>query len=217
MLRTLQFAARSRGSANSCYLSSLDFSSSSSLPQCKSDSDDQVVRSTRNWLVNIVLNLNLCPFSGSVIANTSRLNIRVLSPSCKEADIANEARILISASNVGMTSLLCLPHLKDDFSGFLDLVDSVQEVFDRDGLSDDIQIATFHPLYEFADSSGPDDVTNYTNRSPYPIVHLLLEREVGRALENYKGSPDKIWKNNKLLMLTLGSEQLAKMLEDTKS
>lgn len=177
-----------------------------------------IVSSTRNWLVNVVQRLNLCPFSGSVVANPDRLSVKVLPPSCRAADVVDEARALLAAArhrSGGSTTLICLPHLQSDFLGFLGLASAVQGAFDKAGLSGAVQVATFHPLYCFADSTGPDDVTNYTNRSPYPVLHLLLEEEVSRALESYKGSPEQIWKSNKMLMTKIGNDRMAEMLRDT--
>ena len=110
------------------------------------------------------------------------------------SSIIDEARSLTNATTVFETALIVLPSL-DDFMGFLRLTEEVEKALARNGLAADIQIATFHPKYRF-EGTTEMDVENYTNRSPYPIVHLLRVDQVHRAIEAVNGDTDFVWKNN---------------------
>ena len=86
-----------------------------------------------------------------------------------------------------------------DYNGFLDVADACLEELELDGI---IQIASFHPQYQFADS-GPDDIENYTNRSPFPILHLLREDSIERAVAAFPDASD-IYERNMDTLRSLG-------------
>ena len=109
-----------------------------------------------------------------------------------------------------------------DFYCFLELIEIIETIFESEGIDEFIQLAHFHPNYVFEDSNDEDnDVENYTNRSPYPILHLLKVKDVSNAIDQYDGDTDQIWKRNKSHMKVLGIEKLKQIneniLKDAKS
>lgn len=142
------------------------------------------VRRTREWLEKAVIGLNLCPFAKAVHA---RGQIRyVVSDATDEAallaDLLHELESLYDADPGEVeTTLLIHPHVLGDFldyNQFLDLADAAVSEMSLDG---EIQVASFHPEYQFAGSSA-QDIENFSNRSPYPTLHLLRESSIARAV-----------------------------------
>ena len=145
---------------------------------------DEAVASTRAWIERAVIGLNLCPFAKAVYA---REQIRYVVSDAWTAvalreDLAHELSTLAGAAPAAVeTTLLIHPHVLTefgDYNAFLDDVDATLEALDLVGV---LQVATFHPGYQFAGTT-PDDVTNNTNRSPYPMLHLLREASVDLAV-----------------------------------
>jgi uncharacterized protein len=89
------------------------------------------------------------------------------------------------------TSFLILPEGFSDFLAYLDLVGLAEELLENEGFEGIYQVASFHPEYMF-EGSPEDDPANYTNRSPYPMLHLLREESIEKALEHYQGDPEEI-------------------------
>ena len=169
-------------------------------------SDDTVRADTLDWLERAVIGLNLCPFAKAVHAR-GQVHLAIsaaLDEEALQADLLAELRELVALDPQERdTTLLVLPHaLADflDFNDFLDVADSALQSLDLDG---EIQIASFHPDYQFA-GTAPDDVTNCSNRSPYPILHLLREDSVERAVEAFPDAAD-IFERNMATLQTLGA------------
>jgi hypothetical protein len=148
---------------------------------------DEIITATRHWLEQAVIGLNLCPFAKAVY---SKGQIRfVVSDATTTKDLCIELQRelqTLSATTDGSidTTLLIHPNVLTDFldyNDFLDVAEATLAELDLDGI---IQIASFHPQYQFGGTT-PDDITNYTNRSPYPMLHLLREASVEAALESY--------------------------------
>ena len=146
--------------------------------------DAAVVAATRRWLERAVIGLNLCPFAKAVhVRNQVRY---VVSQARDEAalleDLLHELQLLAAADPGDIdTTLLVHPHVLGDFldyNAFLDVADAAVEELGLDGV---LQVASFHPGYQFADSA-PDDMGNFSNRSPYPTLHLLREDSIDRAV-----------------------------------
>jgi hypothetical protein len=148
------------------------------------DPADRVIAATRAWLEKAVIGLNLCPFAKSVYVN-ERIRYRVSTATTRDqllADLGVELRLLADADpDVVDTTLLIHPHVLDDFLEYNDFLDIVDAALDALGLADVLQVASFHPQYQFADTE-PDDISNYTNRSPFPTLHLLRHASVDRAV-----------------------------------
>ena len=172
-------------------------------------SKDFVIAATTVWLEKIVIGLNLCPFAKAVhIKNQIRF---VVSPATKSdvllADLKQELRLLVAADPQQIESTLLIhPDVLTNFveyNEFLSVCDSAIEELELDGV---IQVASFHPQYQFADTKV-DDVTNYTNRSPYPTFHLLREESVTQAVELFPDAAG-IYEKNIATLRKLGKAKL---------
>ena len=158
---------------------------------------DEVVAATKAWLEKDVIGLNLCPFAQAVhSAGQIRYFVsEAESVKALRADLLEEILFLKEADPEKVdTTLIIHPRVLSDFYEFNDFLDIADSVVNDLGLRGDIQVASFHPRYQF-EGTEPDDVTNRTNRSPYPTLHLLRETSVERALENYPDA-DAIPQNN---------------------
>ncbi|WP_146910310.1 DUF1415 domain-containing protein [Arenimonas daejeonensis] len=147
-------------------------------------SDEAVIAATRDWLEKAVIGLNLCPFAKAV--HVKRQIRYVVSHAENEEslleDLLHELQLLASADPGDIeTTLVIHPRvLRDflDYNDFLDIADAAVEELDLGGV---LQVASFHPQYQFADSE-PDDMGNFSNRAPYPTLHLLREDSVDKAV-----------------------------------
>ncbi len=181
-------------------------------------SADQIVAATRSWLEIAVIGLNLCPFAKAVHAG-NRVRFQVSTARSTEAllsDLAEELQALQAADpQVIETTLLIHPHVLTDFLDYNDFLDLADAAVDALGLAGEIQIASFHPHYRFADTEA-DDIGNYTNRSPYPMLHLLRQASVDRAVQAF---PDAaaIYDSNIATMRRLGREGWRQLWEDDPS
>ena len=142
------------------------------------------ITATRDWLERAVIGLNLCPFAKSVYAK-QQVRFVLSDASTPEAlleQLAEELLLLrdAPASEIDTTLLVHPDVLQDflDYNDFLDNADAAVEALDLGGI---LQVASFHPAYQFA-GTAPQDISNYTNRAPYPTLHLLREDSVSRAV-----------------------------------
>lgn len=149
--------------------------------------DEQIIADVSQWLDEVVIGLNLCPFAARP-RQEKRVRICVSHATTDEAlldDLQNELERLSDASPKEIeTTLLAIPDMLadyEDYNQFLDLVDLWLEQFGWEG---DLQVASFHPDYQFADTE-PDDAGNLTNRSPWPLLHLIREDSLEQALEHF--------------------------------
>lgn len=174
---------------------------------------ERVVAATRRWLEQAVIGLDLCPFARSTYAG-GRLRLRVSEARDAEAllaDLAEELALLRDADPQTVeTTLLIHPYVLRDFLDYNDFLDVADAALQALGLEGEIQIASFHPDYRFADADA-DDVTHATNRSPYPTLHLLRQASVDRAVA---AVPDTaaIYRNNLATMRRLGHDGWRRLL-----
>ncbi|MEC3765074.1 MULTISPECIES: DUF1415 domain-containing protein [Cupriavidus] len=179
----------------------------SSATHSASQPDDAVIAATRHWLERAVIGLNLCPFAKSVYVKEQ---VRYVVSAVTEApdvmdDLERELRLLADADPAQIdTTLLILPHAVADFLDFNDLLYFAERLLASLGLEGTLQIASFHPHYQFA-GTEPDDIENYTNRAPYPILHLLREDSIARAAAAFPDAAD-IYERNQAVMRRLGHE-----------
>jgi hypothetical protein len=167
--------------------------------------DADIVEAMRVWVEKAVIGLNLCPFAKAVHAKR-QIRYVVSHAETEEAllaDLMHELQLLASADPGDVeTTLLVHPRVLNDFldyNDFLDLADGAVEELGLDGF---LQVASFHPDYRFADSE-PDDIGNYSNRAPYPTLHLLREESVDKAVAAF---PDagRIYETNVETLRRLG-------------
>lgn len=170
-------------------------------------SDDEVLAATRRWLEQAVIGLNLCPFAKSVyVKNQVRLVVsraRHLDAFLDDLDAELE-RLKSTPADELDTTLLIHPTLFPDFlvfNDFLDVADSVLADHELEGV---VQIAPFHPDFVF-DGEPEGDMSHFTNRSPYPTLHLIREESLARAIESF-GDTDVIYERNINVLRQLGPE-----------
>jgi hypothetical protein len=174
--------------------------------------NDQYIDATRAWLEKAVIGLNLCPFAKAVhIKNQVRYVVSEAQTAEElQADLASELKLLDAANPEEIeTTLLIHPHVLNDFLDYNEFLDIADAKVEQLGLEGRIQVASFHPDYQFADSR-PDDIENYTNRSPYPTLHLLREESVERAVEAFPDAAD-IFEKNMEVMRRLGHDGWRKL------
>jgi uncharacterized protein len=170
-----------------------------------SDAPCQSIDDTRLWLERAVIGLNLCPFAKAVHVK-DQIRYVVSDATHIDAlcdDLIKELELLAEASAEKIdTTLIIHPHVMNDFpefNDFLEVADNIVEELELDGI---LQVAPFHPQFQF-EATDANDITNFTNRSPYPTLHLLREDSVSRAVEAF---PDEmaIAENNIATLRTLG-------------
>ena len=149
--------------------------------------DTDIISATQAWLEKAVIGLNLCPFAKAVHVK-GQIRYVVSAATTPEAlleDLLNELRALQDADPEQIdTTLLIHPYVLNDFLDYNDFLDIADAAAAEPEFGDAFQIASFHPDYQFADTA-PDDIENYTNRSPYPTLHLLREASIDRAVEAF--------------------------------
>lgn len=167
----------------------------------------RAIAETRAWLAHVVIGLDLCPFARAVVArNQVRYAVTAASDEAAlRASLRDELTLLAAAepAEIDTTLLICPKALPDfdDYNDFLDEADDLLREMDLDGV---IQVASFHPDYRFADTE-PDDVTNATSRSPWPMLHLLREASVERAVDAFPDT-DAIVEANMRTLRALGND-----------
>lgn len=177
--------------------------------------DAPYIADTRQWIERAVIGLNLCPFARAPYLD-GRVCFRVSQATDTDVlldDLCGELQSLHAADPEDCeTALLIVPFVLADFLDFNDFLDSVDAAIDVLKLDGVIQVASFHPHYCFADSS-PEDIENCTNRSPWPILHLLRESSIERAVDSIT-DPGAIYRRNVDTLHTLGWEGWARMWHD---
>lgn len=166
---------------------------------------EEIIAATRHWLEKAVIGLDLCPFARPVhLQDRIRYVVsEAETPEALLADLAAELQALAAADPEEVeTTLLIHPRVLADFLDYNDFLDVADAALQEVGLAGEIQIASFHPRYQFA-GTAPDDIENYTNRSPYPILHLLREASVERAVAAFPDA-SRIYEKNIETLRRLG-------------
>ena len=171
--------------------------------------ETKVIAVTTAWIENVVIGLNLCPFAKAIHVK-QQLRYSVSFANNGEAlleEFKRELKKLVATRPDHIESTLLIhPNVLDDFQDYLHfllLCDVTLEELELDGI---VQVASFHPNYQFA-GTAPDDVTNYSNRSPFPTLHLLRESSVTRAVESL---PDAaaIYESNIATLKRIGESRM---------
>ena len=173
------------------------------------------IGATRRWVERAVSGLNLCPFAKAVYMK-QQVRFVLSDASTPEALLEELAEELVLLRDIDPdqvdTTLIVHPDVLTDFldyNDFLDNADAAVEALDLQGV---IQVASFHPDYQIA-GTMPDDISNYTNRSPYPTLHLLREASIDRAVEAFPDA-DVIVERNVKTLDALGHAGWAKLFAD---
>ena len=171
----------------------------------------EISNEVRQWLETTVIGLNLCPFAQRELVRDS---VRfVVSEASSEAELLQDLSdelALLGEDELIATTLLIHPSVLEDFHDYNQFLSLSDELLQDSQLEGIFQIASFHPQYQF-EGSLPNDAENYSNRSPYPMLHLLRESSVERAVASYKDVEDIPARNIKLLRAT-GTEKLEALL-----
>jgi len=151
----------------------------------------QIIEQTKKWINDVVVGCNFCPFAANVMKQ-QMVHYQVENSAdpdiCMESFLKEMSR-LDNEINIE-TSFLIFPESFGQFDDYLDLLSLAEKKLVQNGYEGIYQLASFHPLYRFA-NSAEDDAANYTNRSIYPMLHLLREESIDRALKHYN-SPENI-------------------------
>lgn len=174
---------------------------------------DLVIEYTLKWIRSFVVEQNLCPFAKGTL---NKGTIRIITSNQKKQalaleDLMKEIHFLDENPQIE-TSLLVFSQGFKDFFAYLELVDLAEELLEQLSYDGVYQIASFHPNYYFVDTD-PEDVTNYTNRSPYPILHILREEVLDKAIQAY-GDTENIPEKNKETLQKLGLEAIKRIISE---
>lgn len=163
------------------------------------------LEATRVWLERAVIGLNLCPFAKAVHlkAQIRWVESQATDAQALLADLVHELQVLAAADPEAVeTTVLVHPQALTDFDDYNDFLDIADAVLAELGLEGELQVASFHPQYRF-DGTAEDDVTNCTNRSPHPTLHLLREASIERAVAAFPDAAE-IYERNVATLRRLG-------------
>jgi hypothetical protein len=165
------------------------------------------IADTVRWLERAVIGLSLCPFAKAphvkgqihyVVSEAKGLE------GLRDELIEQLQALATTSAEARETVLLIVPQMLRDFLEFNDFLDEADAVLQELDMEGEFQVASFHPEFQFADTE-PDDITNFTNRSPYPTLHLLREESIDRAVEAFPEA-EMIYETNIATMEKLGAE-----------
>lgn len=159
--------------------------------------DDAIIAATERWLERAVIGLNLCPFAKAVhVKKQVRFVVSpATSPEQLLETLMDELQLLSDTDPDKIdTTLLIHPFVLTDFLDYNEFLDVADAAVEDMQLGGELQVASFHPEYQFADTDV-DDIGNYTNRAPYPILHLLREESIERAVDAFPEAADIFEKN----------------------
>jgi len=176
-------------------------------------SNENIIQATQKWVETIVIGMNLCPFAKREVVK-NRVRYTVAESTAQEQllmDLKIELELLNNDSSIETTLLIHPSILQDfyDYNDFLELADSLLIDMELEGI---YQIASFHPNYQFGGTNF-DDAENYTNRSPYQMLHLIREASLEKAVANYP-DPEDIPERNINIMNELGADKMKVLLEE---
>ena len=182
-------------------------------PEPPTPSHTAVAAQMHAWVTRVVVGLNLCPFARKPLEN-NQVRITVSNAHNTASlleDLHAELSLLESQPATDVeTTLIAIPEMLSDFEDYNDFLDLAEALLDRFGWEGQFQIASFHPQYQF-DGTQPNDAENYTNRSPWPALHLLREDSLEQAVGSHP-DPEQIPERNIAAMNELGQSALEALL-----
>jgi uncharacterized protein len=181
--------------------------------------DDVAVKEqTMQWLRQVVVGLNLCPFADKPLRQNA-IQIAIVRGMNEERILSSVFdELLARTTQPGTTLVVCPECHPDDFESYLYVLDLIETGIIKDDATFEgvVQVAPFHPLFQF-EGSEPESVDNWTNRAPFPIFHILREDEVTLAVDRLDGDAGKVWRRNADLIQAmeedLGSEGLHQVMQ----
>lgn len=177
------------------------------------NSTEQIISQTRKWITDVVVACNFCPFAAKELRQNTVRYVVVIEDDEETAlnKFLEECKLLDANSEIE-TTLIIFPQSFQQFNYYLDLVEAAENLIPENDYEGIYQVASFHPQYCFA-SSPEDDAANYTNRSPYPMLHILREERIEKALLRYE-NPELIPERNIVFAREKGAVYM-QMLRDS--
>jgi hypothetical protein len=176
----------------------------------------QAVNAVKKWLASSVIALDFCPFAAFSMQQQAVRFVATASASKQQLlELLINECLLLDAESSLQTTLIVLDGVFLDFDDYLELLDAAEQLLQLQGYEGVYQLASFHPDYCFADAAE-DDAANYTNRSPWPILHLLRESAIDDALAHYKDDPELIPERNIALCEEKGLDYMKALLLASK-
>lgn len=176
---------------------------------------DSVIAQTRRWIEHVVIKLNLCPFARKPF-ESDKIRFVVSAtdqPQALRSALHTELEFLNSTdANTVATTLLIHPNVLNNFLDYNDFLGVADALIEEQGFAGEFQVASFHPHYQFAGTQA-DDAENFTNRTPYPTLHLLREAELEHAIDSH-GQTEKIPERNIRTLNELGTQHLRELLSE---
>jgi uncharacterized protein len=175
--------------------------------------DHQMREQTIAWIRSFIIKYNICPFAKHTV-NQETIVIDIVQQSTLEQALETMMSTIVRMDKDPEieTVLLLFPYLFSNFDDYLEFVSLAEELLSLSGYEGIYQLATFHPKYCFADVVATD-VSNYTNRSPYPMLHILRESSIEKAIDYY-GDTSNIPDNNIAMMDELGLDKIMTLLKN---
>lgn len=171
-----------------------------------------VQQEVQRWIENVIIGLNFCPFAKKEIERqTVRYTVSSVNQESEALTCLLDELTLLDQQPALETTLVIFSAGFTDFNEYLDLLAQAEGIINQGGYSGIYQLASFHPNYVFADAE-PEDPANYTNRSPYPILHILREQSLEKVLARY-AEPQSIPENNIKKARELGSDFLKSLVK----
>lgn len=151
------------------------------------DQANIIIEQTKKWITDVVVGCNFCPFAGRELIKGS-IHYEVLENAGTQKVLEAVVSAMLKLDNEPSieTTLLILQNSFESFEDYLDLVEDAEALLEKEGYEGVYQLASFHPNYLFAGSTETD-ASNYTNRSPFPMLHFLREDSVSKAVDSYPG------------------------------
>ncbi|MBR9907645.1 MAG: DUF1415 domain-containing protein [Gammaproteobacteria bacterium] len=181
-----------------------------------SQNHQTITAQTARWVNDVIVAHNFCPFARREVEQQT-IHYAVANNADRAQQLAQLLQLCQQLDNTPdiATTLFIIPEGVTNFDDFLDLVDVAERLLELEGYDGTYQLATFHPDYQFADSPA-DDAANYTNRAPYPTLHILREEGLSLALASYN-KPERIPQRNIDYARSKGADYFADLLESIKA
>lgn len=160
--------------------------------------DQQIIESTDHWLQQVVIGLNLCPFAKHPYQN-QQIHLTISHANSEQSlltDLATQAEALLAMPpNKRETTVVIIKNYLEDFDDYNQFLDLADDLLASMGWQKALQIASFHPKYQFA-GTDTEDAENLTNRSPFPLLHIIRQASIESALKHFTNTPESIFENN---------------------
>ena len=149
-----------------------------------------IINQTKNWIDNVIIGHNYCPFARKVVEdNKVRFQVCQLTDTTRQLEYLVNECIYLDQHPETETTLIIFPSGLNHFYDYLDFLSLAEDMLMEKGYEGEYQLASFHPQYMFQ-GSEEDDPANYTNRSPYPMLHLIREASIEKVLKHFKNPED---------------------------